>query len=561
MQIAAVLEGFGVSLMLPIIQGGDSPDSQLETLIDWAFDVANIPSSLGNILIVLILFFLIRAALLMGQTWFAASVLTNNLVGMRTDFIGALARSKYGYLRTLDTGVLGNVLSRELQTVNFALAQMMKLMVAITTSAVYIGIAALMAPIVTLFLVLLAIPVMGIMLVINKATASASLKHTAGSNRQLSLTLEMLNSMKYLSSTARTAPVMNRVVQEFERVGAAFRKLYFLQGATGYGLEPILVIFLAGVIFFLVDVRGGEILDILFLLFIFRTAAVNLIATQPAYRNFVSATGSLKIYEELTSGLVKNRLPDTSNRTSPDFAGDLELKNVSYRYTASSHNVLDDVSITIPSRSTIALVGPSGSGKSTLANLMISLIEPSSGQLSLSGTNYEDIDLETMRKQVGYVTQESVVFNASIEDNITLWESSSDQEKLSKIVEATQLSELVTASTKKNSPDYAISHDGLSGGERQRVSIARELYWDSELLIMDEATSSMDSILENQMDEILDDQRGKSTIVVIAHRLSTVRNADKIFVLDEGKIKEQGTFDELSVLDGLFAKMVKMQSL
>ena len=497
----------------------------------------------------------------MGQTWFAASVLTENLVGMRKNFVEALAQSKYGYLRNLDTGALGNVLSRELQTVNFALAQMMKLMVAITTSVVYVGIAALMAPVVTIFLVLLAIPVMGIMLVINKATATASLSHTAGSNRQLSLTLEMLNSMKYLSSTARTAPVMNRVVKEFERVGAAFRKLYFLQGATGYGLEPILVIFLAGVIFFLVDIRGGDILDILFLLFVFRTAAVNLIATQPAYRNFISATGSLKIYEELTTGLHENRRPDTSNLAAPDFTGNLELKNVSYKYSEDSRIVLNDISISVPSRSTIALVGPSGSGKSTLPNLMISLIEPTSGNIALSSTSYEDLDLESLRKQVGYVTQESVVFNASIEDNITLWDAASDQAKLDRVIEATQLRKLAVGAKQNGTPEYTASHDGLSGGERQRVSIARELYWGSELLIMDEATSSMDSILEHQMDEILEDQRGHTTIVVIAHRLSTVRNADTIFVLEDGKIKEHGNFDELSSANGLFAKMVKMQSL
>lgn len=561
MQIAAILEGFGVSLMLPIIQGGGEAKSQLERFIDWTFNLVSLSPSLKNVLVVLVGFFLARAVLLVGQSWFAARVLSENLIAMRTDFMSSLARSNYGYLRTLDSGAVSNVMSRELQTVNFALSQLLKLMVALTTSLVYLTVAALVAPIVTMSLILLALPILGIMLVINKATADASLKHTAGSNRQLSLMFEMLNSMQYLSATARTLPVLNRVVTEFERVGAAFRRLYFLQGATGYGLEPILVIFLAAVILFLVEIRGADVLDILFLLFVFRTAAVNLIATQPAYRNFVSASGSLKIYRELAADLKRNQLPDTSGLKAPDFSGDLRLDHVSFRYSDDSNFVLNDVSLTVPSHSTIALVGPSGSGKSTLANLLISLLQPTSGQITLSDIPFSELDLDSMRKNVGYVTQESVVFNASIEDNITLWERQPDQERLDQVLKSARLEDLVLGSVRPAPSDLTRFSVGLSGGERQRVSIARELYWDSELLILDEATSSMDSILEGQMDEILDSQRGETTIVVIAHRLSTVRKADMIFVLQDGSISEQGTFEELSSAGGVFSQMVEMQSL
>jgi ABC-type multidrug transport system fused ATPase/permease subunit len=558
MQIAAVLEGFGVSLILPIIQGDEVSDTRLAEAIEWSFALINVSQNLTNILIALVVFFTLRAALLIGQSWYQSKILSENLVHMRTEFIGALSSAEYSFLSRQDSGVLSNVMSGELQRVNFALAQLLGLMVAATTSVVYISIALLVAPVVTIFLGALVLPVAVIMLFLNRMTSVASLQHTVGSNRQQSFLLEVLRNMKYLKATGRTGPAVRRVNTEIVRVGAAFRKLTFLQGATVFGLEPIVVLVLAVVIYFFTEIRGANVLEILFLLFVFRTAAVSLIATQPAYRKFISATGSMRIYRELRTNIDSHRERDTSSLATPDFKSGFALQNVAYTYPGHAWPAVDEVTFTIPPMSTVAFVGPSGSGKSTTANLLASLLTPSSGDVSVGDLSYSEMNVGKFREKVGYVTQESVIFNGPVEENILLWQENSNPSRLTEVIESTGLSEL--RGTHTATTGMGDSGAELSGGERQRLSIARELYWESDLLILDEATSSMDSLLEKQIDHIIDRQRGTKTIIVIAHRLATVRNADIIYVFDGGRIVESGTFDELTDAGGLFSMMAKLQS-
>ena len=558
MQIAAIIEGFGISLILPIIQGDESSDSRLATMIDWGFRLINVSPTLSNILIVLVIFFLVRAILLIAQSWYQSRILARNLTDMKTEFVSTLVNAEYSYSSQQDTGVLSNVMGGELQRVNFAFAQLLGLMVKATTTAVYVVIAILIAPVVTIFLAAMMLPVAVIMLYLNRETMRASLQFTDGSNRQQGFLLEVLRNIKYLKATGRAAPVLARVNREVTRVGDAFRKLNFLQGATVFGLEPIVVLVLAAVIYFFTEIRGSNVLEILFLLFVFRTAAVNLIATQPAYRKFISATGSMKVYRELRTNIEAHREPDTSSKATPEFDSGFEMQNVTYTYPGQASPSVDRVSLSVPAKATVAFVGPSGSGKSTTANILASLLVPSSGEISVGGQPYSAINMAQFRQNVGYVTQESVVFNASLADNILLWQENTDPSRLADVIAKTGLGTIRSA----KSQDQTLGDGGtaLSGGERQRLSIARELYWESELLILDEATSSVDSLLEKQIDEIISGQRGTKTIVVIAHRLATVRNADIIYVFDGGRIVESGSFDDLVNTGGLFTRMAKLQS-
>lgn len=557
MQVAAILEGFGISLMLPIIQGDSQTESRLASVIEWGFDLVSLDQSLGNILVALVLFFVLRAVILVAQSWYQSQIVAENLTSMRTELIGLFSNSKYSHISRQDTGVLSNVLGNELQRVNFALVQLTALMVAVTTSAVYVVIALLVAPVVTVFLAILAVPVGLVMIYLNRWTSRASNELTTGQNRQQSLVLETLRNIKYLKATGSTNAVVTRLSKEILRVGTAFRKLNFLQQATAFGLEPIIVLALAAVIYFFTEVRGSNVLEILFLLFVFRTAAVNLVATQPAYRKFIAASGSMSVYRKLRDEFIEQQESSQTGKTTPNLNQVINLRNVSYSYPGQSASVVD-VSMNIEANQTVALVGPSGSGKSTTANIVASLLAPQSGEISLGGTPYSELDITKFRDQVGYVTQESVVFNASIEDNITLWRTNPDKNLVADVIQKTGLGR-ISGDTNRTSL-LGESGSTLSGGERQRLSIARELYNDSQLLILDEATSSVDSVLEKQIDSIINEQKGSKTILIIAHRLSTIRNADVIYVFSNGEIVQSGTFDELMEVEGIFKAMADLQS-
>ena len=557
MQVAAILEGFGISLMLPIIQGDSQTESRLASVIEWGFDLVSLDQSLGNILVALVLFFVLRAVILVAQSWYQSQIAAENLTSMRTELIGLFSNSKYSHISRQDTGVLSNVLGNELQRVNFALVQLTALMVAVTTSAVYVVIALLVAPVVTVFLAILAVPVGLVMIYLNRWTSRASNELTTGQNRQQSLVLETLRNIKYLKATGSTNAVVTRLSKEILRVGTAFRKLNFLQQATAFGLEPIIVLALAAVIYFFTEVRGSNVLEILFLLFVFRTAAVNLVATQPAYRKFIAASGSMSVYRKLRDEFIEQQESSQTGKTTPNLNQVINLRNVSYSYPGQSASVVD-VSMNIEANQTVALVGPSGSGKSTTANIVASLLTPQNGEISLAGTPYSELDITKFRDQVGYVTQESVVFNASIEDNITLWRTNPDKNLVADVIQKTGLGRISGDANRTSL--LGESGSTLSGGERQRLSIARELYSDSQLLILDEATSSVDSVLEKQIDSIINEQKGSKTILIIAHRLSTIRNADVIYVFSNGEIVQSGTFDELMEVEGIFKAMADLQS-
>ena len=170
MQIAAIIEGLGISLILPIIQGDQGSESRLATMIDKGFDLIAITPNLTNTLVALVIFFTIRGVLLIGQSWYQSTVLARHLTGMRVGFAKAIATAEYDYLNRQDTGVLSNVMSVEIERVNIALSYLLTLMIAITTAVVYIGIALLIAPVVTIFLAALAAPIAIIMIYLNRMT-------------------------------------------------------------------------------------------------------------------------------------------------------------------------------------------------------------------------------------------------------------------------------------------------------------------------------------------------------------------------------------------------------
>ena len=251
-----------------------------------------------------------------------------------------------------------------------------------------------------------------------------------------------------------------------------------------------------------------------------------------------------------------------SDAIAPDFELPMRLDNVSFGYDGSSSPVLDGVSLVIPPRSKVAFVGASGTGKTTLATLLTGILRPTSGVISIGDVPYSRIDQNRLREGIGYVTQESVIFNDTVRNNVSLWdENENSLEKVKPAARTAHASEFIEHLP--DSYDTLLGDNGMkiSGGQRQRVSIARELYKNARVLIFDEGTSALDTESERIIQDNIDELRDNTTIVLIAHRLSTVRNSDMIFVLDEGRIVEQGTYDYLYAIGGRFTEMVDQQAL
>lgn len=275
-----------------------------------------------------------------------------------------------------------------------------------------------------------------------------------------------------------------------------------------------------------------------------------------AYYNMQKGTAAVKRIEEILH--AENAVTDSHNALSINgFEEEIVFKNVCFAYHDAV--ILDNVDLVIKKGQTLAIVGSSGSGKSTLADLVPRFHDVTSGELLIDGKNIKLFSLESLRKQVGIVTQEPILFNDTIANNIRLGSPESTMEEVEKA--ASIANALHFINKKENGFDYVIGDRGvkLSGGEKQRLTIARAILKNPPVLILDEATSSLDTESERLVQDAIYKMMKNRTSIVIAHRLSTIRNADEIIVLEKGKIAERGNHESLLALNGIYKRLIEMQ--
>jgi subfamily B ATP-binding cassette protein MsbA len=256
---------------------------------------------------------------------------------------------------------------------------------------------------------------------------------------------------------------------------------------------------------------------------------------------------------------VENTITDKPNAIEKEsFDTNITIENINFRY--EEENVLKNYSLEIPKGKTIALVGQSGSGKSSIANLLTRFYDVNEGSIKIDGTDIRDVTMNSLRHLMGLVTQDSILFNDSIKNNILIGKETATDDEIIEALKVANAYEFV-----KNLPNGIDTNIGdaggkLSGGQKQRLNIARAVLKNPPIMILDEATSALDTESEKFVQIALENMMQNRTSIVIAHRLSTIQKADKIVVMQKGEIVEQGTHDELLALNGTYSKLVMMQS-
>ena len=256
----------------------------------------------------------------------------------------------------------------------------------------------------------------------------------------------------------------------------------------------------------------------------------------------------------------KPKIQDKKNLKKPEiFSGSINFENVSFSYSENDKDVLKNISIKIKSGQTVALVGPSGAGKSSLLNLVPRFYDVSSGKVEINDVDIKDLSLADVRSSSALVSQDTLIFDLSIKENIIFGNDNVSEKTFQNVCEDSLVDEFV-----KDLPDGYETIAGesgvrISGGQKQRIAIARAMIKDAPILLLDEATSSLDSDSEKKVQIALDKLIKNKTALVIAHRLSTVRNVDKIYVIDKGTVVEEGDHDSLIKNDGLYSFLFKTQ--
>lgn len=256
---------------------------------------------------------------------------------------------------------------------------------------------------------------------------------------------------------------------------------------------------------------------------------------------------------------VENTITDKENAVvKTSFDTSISIENIHFKY--EDENVLKNFSLEVPKGKTVALVGQSGSGKSTIANLLTRFYDVQEGSVKIDGIDIKDMTLESLRDLMGLVTQDSILFNDTIKNNILLGKQDATDEEIIAALKVANAYEFVSALPNGIETNIGDAGGKLSGGQKQRLSIARAVLKNPPIMILDEATSALDTESEKFVQVALENMMQNRTSIVIAHRLSTIQKADNIVVMHKGEIVEQGTHDELLTLNGTYSKLVMMQS-
>ncbi|MDQ3277080.1 MAG: ABC transporter ATP-binding protein/permease, partial [Bacteroidota bacterium] len=413
----------------------------------------------------------------------------------------------------------------------------------------------------TLF-VLMCIPVVGFVIGrISRSLKKGSADVAHLNSESLSVLDETLSGLRVIKAFNSEPLLRNRFFGINDKLVTAKNKIGFRRDLASPASELMGVMIFTAILFF-----GGQLvlsaqLSLTGSLFIVYLGLfyqlINPTKTlSGSFSNMARGTAAIERIEEILK--TKSAVDDNPNgKKLEQFASSIELRNVVFAYDGVP--ILKNISVTIPKGKTIALVGSSGAGKSTLADLVPRFHDVSSGELLIDGVNIKEYSLKSVRDHISIVTQEPILFNDSIENNILLGKQDATKQEIEEAAKVANAYNFITKKERSFQTNIGDRGTKLSGGERQRLTIARAIVKNPPILILDEATSSLDTESERLVQDAINNMMQNRTSIVIAHRLSTIRHADEILVLQKGEIVERGTHEELLQKQGYYYRLVQMQ--
>lgn len=419
-----------------------------------------------------------------------------------------------------------------------------------------------LSPLLSLFMLVL-LPVMGFII----GRVSRSLKKQSGQSQEqlgvlMSILDETLTGLRVIKAFNAEYILGAKFAQVNTTLNNIRNKMNFRRDLASPLSEFLGVVVLSCILWFggklVLSHSSGLEADAFITYIVFFTQIINPAkALSTAFYNAQKGSAAIARIEEVLQApvVIKN-----SDHAKPlqKFQQAIEFKNVCFSY--NDVPILKNISLTIPYGKTVALVGASGSGKSTLADLVPRFHDVTSGEILIDGTPIQQLDIASLRKQISIVTQEAILFNDTVANNISLGTPDATQTQIEEAAKAANAYNFISQKEQGFATNVGDRGGKLSGGERQRVTIARALLKNPPILILDEATSALDTESERLVQEAINTLMKNRTSLVIAHRLSTIQHADEIVVLQNGEIAEQGTHHQLLALDGIYKKLVTMQA-
>ena len=539
--LSGLSEGFGILMILPLIStfknGEVGVEAGLATkLLSGVFQFLRFNNSDSSIFIFIIIGFLGKGALL-----FLAYSLQANLKGifiknLKSNFYESISNMTYKYYLQNDTGKFTNLINEQINRSSNAFGNLMLLIVKIVNSIVYLFLALFVSFQFGLSALLIAFITLSLFQKLSAYVRNMS-RRTAEENGKLSKKIiEVFQSFKYLKATAKMKFLNKQIFESINILSKIEKKNGVAYAFTSSIREPFIIICIIVVFYYQVIIAKNSFAPSLISIALFYRALNALLGFQGNFQGLLEYVGSLEIVENEYKFLKANI--ENTDGTEIDFHENIKFENVYFSYDKNNQYVLKNINLDLSSLSTIALVGSSGAGKSTFVDLLCYVLKPQKGNIFIDNQNIKNIDLNKWRSQIAYVSQDTAIFDATILFNISMTESLINRDKKSlqkEVIKAAKQAYIHDfIMTLPNGYDTVVGERGirLSGGQKQRLFIARELYRKPKILILDEATSQLDSKSQKIVLNLMKNLKKSTTIIMVTHREETLKIADNIIEIN-----------------------------
>jgi ABC-type multidrug transport system fused ATPase/permease subunit len=562
--LVGVLDGLGLALFLPLLQMADGQKNingdglgKLKFLVD-GMEAIGMPLTVVSVLMIILFFFVLKGIATLLGSIYKVHIQQYFVRKLRFANVNKLVNYSYKAYVMSDSGRIQNTLSGEVSRVVTAYRYYFQTIQSAVLVLVYVFMAFLSNPQFALLVAIGAVLSNLVYKQVYKKTKATSRKITREGHLFQSLLIQMILFFKYLKATGLGEDYSKKLKKTIMDIENSNRKIGYYNSILSSTREPLIIFVVVTVIGIQVGYLGQSLgLIILSLLFFYRSLTF-LMALQTQWNSFLNVSGSLENMEDFMADLSRNQRI-SGKKPFAGLSEKIEIEDLSFKYNDTV--ILHNINLTIKKNETVAFVGESGSGKTTLVNLIAGLMPVNGGRVLVDGTSLSEFNIREFSKRIGYITQEPVIFTDSIFNNVTFW-AEPNEANIKKFWETLNKAAIVDFVQLLPEKEQSILGDNgilVSGGQKQRISIARELYKDIDILIMDEATSALDSETEVVIQKNIDLLKGNYTLLIVAHRLATVKNADKVVLLNKGVVLGSGTFDELKVNSSNFKRMVELQ--
>ena len=572
MIISAIMEMIGIGAIPAFILVVASPEKVLlhpitGPVAEW-FGVSNSRELLITGSVVLIAVFVFKGLLAMFILYVKTRFVQHKYIELSGRLFASYLFSPYAFhLHRNSSELLRNVLSESGQVVNSVL---MPLLHIVLSGVTMLFIAALLLVVEPLFSIIALVTLGGVsmisMRVLKKKTSAYGKQEVELRQVTNKAVLEGLFGIKEARVLGREEDFLFRFNHSIKLMARAQFFIRMVQGAIRPLFETITVMGVLGLALVL-TAKDESIEGIIAVLALFAAATYRLM---PTFNQMLQHITTFRyhiysvhpVYNDVQELSDRMEAPGDINLEPLPFTSEIVFENVSYKYPESEEKVLDKINLSIPQGTAIGLVGGSGAGKTTLVDALLGLLTIAQGSIRVDGVNIYD-NKRAWQKNIGYIPQTIYLIDDSLKKNVAfgLQEDQIDEDAFNEAVNAAQLTDLINRLPEKEHTVIGEQGVRLSGGQRQRIGIARALYHKPQLLVMDEGTSALDNITEKYVIQAIEKLKGSRTLIIIAHRLTTVMNCDRLYLLENGGITDEGTYAELLARNSRFREMAKEKSI